>query len=62
MVTIEEGYDSLYEGRNDMKFEMYAMFASQLPKTLSVSISAALTAKVRRGEHIGAGSIWLRCN
>ncbi|MGK9485084.1 recombinase family protein [Bacillus tropicus] len=53
LVTIEEGYDSLYEGRNDMKFEMYAMFASQLPKTLSVSISAALTAKVRRGEHIG---------
>ncbi|MGR5970672.1 recombinase family protein [Bacillus paranthracis] len=55
LVTIEEGYDSLYEGRNDMKFEMYAMFASQLPKTLSVSISAALTAKVRRGEHIGGG-------
>lgn len=53
LVTIEENYDSLYEGKNDMKFEMYAMFASQLPKTLSVSISAALTAKVRRGEHTG---------
>ncbi|WP_231559674.1 recombinase family protein [Bacillus sp. UNC322MFChir4.1] len=53
MVTIEENYDSLYEGKNDMKFEMYAMFASQLPKTLSVSVSAALTAKIRRGEHTG---------
>ncbi|WP_144489069.1 recombinase family protein [Bacillus thuringiensis] len=53
LVTIEEGYDSHYEGRNDMKFEMFAMFASQYPKTLSVSISAALSAKVRRGEHTG---------
>lgn len=53
LVTIEENYDSLYEGKNDMKFEMYAMFASQLPKTLSVSVSAALTAKIRRGEHTG---------
>ncbi|MCM3736472.1 recombinase family protein [Bacillus cytotoxicus] len=53
LVTIEEGYDSLYEGKNDMKFEMYAMFASQLPKTLSVSITAALTAKIRRGEYAG---------
>ncbi|MED1711681.1 recombinase family protein [Bacillus thuringiensis] len=53
LVTIEEGYDSLYEGKNDMKFEMFAMFAAQYPKTLSVSISGALAAKVRRGEHIG---------
>src|SRR5690625_4956397 len=53
VVTIEEGYDSLYEGKNDMKFEMFAMFAAQYPKSLSVSISAALAAKVRRGEHIG---------
>ncbi|MDZ5607928.1 recombinase family protein [Bacillus pseudomycoides] len=53
LVTIEEGYDSLYEGKNDMKFDIYAMFASQLPRTLSVSISAALAAKVRRGEHTG---------
>lgn len=53
LVTIEEGYDSLYEGNNDMKFEIYAMFAAQLPKTLATSISAALVAKVRRGEHTG---------
>ncbi|MFD0768892.1 recombinase family protein [Bacillus sp. CGMCC 1.60114] len=53
LVTIEENYDSLYEGKNDMKFEMYAMFASQMPKTISVSISAALAAKVRRGEYTG---------
>ncbi|MBO1515078.1 recombinase family protein [Metabacillus bambusae] len=53
VVTIEEGYDSLYEGKNDMKFEMFSMFAAQYPKSLSVSISAVLAAKVRRGEHIG---------
>jgi|SRR5690625_1118647 len=53
VVTIEEGYDSLHEGKNDMKFEMHSMFAAQYPKTLSVSVSAALYAKVRRGEHIG---------
>ncbi|MEN2765695.1 recombinase family protein [Ornithinibacillus xuwenensis] len=53
VVTIEEGYDSQVEGKNDMKFEMYSMFAAQLPKTISVSISSALAAKVRRGEHIG---------
>ncbi|MFD2628765.1 recombinase family protein [Oceanobacillus kapialis] len=53
VVTVEEGFDSLYEGKNDMKFEMHSMFAAQLPKTLSVSISSALAAKVRRGEHIG---------
>ena len=53
LVTIEEGYDSLYEGKNDMKFEMFAMFAAQQPKTVSVSVSSALAAKVRRGERIG---------
>ncbi|MGI8277391.1 recombinase family protein [Bacillus mycoides] len=53
LITIEEGYDSHYEGKNDMKFEMYAMFASQLPKTLSVSVTAALAAKVRRGGYTG---------
>lgn len=53
VVTIEEDFDSLYEGKNDMKFEMYSMFASQYPKSLSVSISGALAAKVRRNEHLG---------
>lgn len=53
LVTIEEGYDSLYEGKNDMKFEMFSMFAAQYPKTLSVSISGAFAAKLRRGERIG---------
>ncbi len=53
LVTLEEGYDSLYEGKNDMKFEMFSMFAAQYPKTLSVSVTGALAAKVRRGEHIG---------
>jgi len=53
LVTIEEGYDSFYEGKSSMKFEIYAMFAAQYPKTLSVSIAAAIAAKVRRGEHRG---------
>lgn len=53
VVTIEEDYDSYKEGKNDMKFEMHSMFAAQYPKTLSVAISSALAAKVRRGEHIG---------
>ncbi|SDZ68444.1 Site-specific DNA recombinase [Evansella caseinilytica] len=53
VVTIEEGYDSLYEGKNDMKFEMFSMFAAQYPKTISVSVSSAMASKVRRGEHIG---------
>ncbi|WP_117161281.1 recombinase family protein [Paraliobacillus sp. X-1268] len=53
VITIEEGYDSELEGKNDMKFEMFSMFAAQYPKTQSVSISAALAAKVRRGDHIG---------
>ncbi|ABB55416.1 putative site-specific recombinase [Bacillus phage Gamma] len=53
LVTIEENYDSLYEGGNDIKFEMFAMFAAQLPKTISVSVSAAMQAKARRGEFIG---------
>jgi site-specific DNA recombinase len=53
VVTIEDGYDSEFEGKNDMKFEMFSMFAAQYPKTQSVSISAALAAKVRRGDHIG---------
>lgn len=53
LVTIEEGYDSLHEGKNDMIFEMHSMFAAQYPKTQSVAISAALSAKVRRGHHVG---------
>lgn len=53
VITIEEDYDSYKEGKNDMKFEMHSMFAAQYPKTLSVSISSALAAKVRRGDHIG---------
>lgn len=53
LVTIEEGYDSLYEGKNDMKFEMFAMFAAQQPKTTSVSISSTMAAKARRGERVG---------
>ncbi|MFB3901807.1 recombinase family protein [Bacillus amyloliquefaciens] len=53
VVTLEEGYDSLYEGKNSMKFEMFSMFAAQYPQTISVSASSALAAKARRGEHSG---------
>lgn len=53
VVTLEEGYDSLYEGKNSMKFEMFSMFAAQYPQTISVAASASLAAKARRGEHSG---------
>lgn len=53
VISIEEGYDSYLVGKNDMQFEMWSLFAAQYPRTLSISISAALAAKVRRGEHIG---------
>ncbi|MFE6376752.1 recombinase family protein [Bacillus subtilis] len=53
VVTLEEGYDSLYEGKNSMKFEMFSMFAAQYPQTISVAASGALAAKARRGEHSG---------
>lgn len=53
VISIEEGYDSFLVGKNDMQFEMWSLFAAQYPRTLSISISAALAAKVRRGEHIG---------
>ncbi|MCO7124767.1 recombinase family protein [Sporolactobacillus shoreicorticis] len=53
VITIEEGYDSLTEGKNDMKFEMFSMFAAQYPKSISVSTSAAFAAKIRRGEYRG---------
>ena len=36
-----------------MAFELWSLFSAQYSRTLSSSISAALAAKVRRGEHIG---------
>ncbi|MDA1478420.1 recombinase family protein [Bacillus changyiensis] len=53
VVTLEEGYDSLTEGKNSWKFEMFSMFAAQYPQTVSVAASASLAAKARRGEHSG---------
>ena len=52
LVTIEEGYDSYYEGNNDMKFEIYAMFAQPL-RHYQLPSQQRLSAKVRRGEHTG---------
>ncbi|MCO0597281.1 recombinase family protein [Peribacillus butanolivorans] len=53
IISIEEGYDSVKAGKNDMAFELWSLFSAQYSRTLSSSISAALAAKVRRGEHIG---------
>lgn len=53
VISIEEGYDSYTVSKNDMRFEMFSLFAEQYPRSLSISVSAALAAKVRRGEHIG---------
>lgn len=50
MISVEEGYDSFKVSKNDMSFEMHSMFADQYAKTTSASVSAALAAKVRRGE------------
>lgn len=53
IISIEEGYDSHKAGKNDMAFELWSLFSAQYSRTLSSGISAALAAKVRRGEHIG---------
>lgn len=53
IISIEEGYDSHKAGKNDMAFELWSLFSAQYSRTLSSSVSAALAAKVRRGEHIG---------
>ncbi|ACK92466.1 recombinase family protein [Bacillus paranthracis] len=53
IISVEEGYDSTKAGKNDMAFELWSLFSAQYSRTLSSSISAALAAKVRRGEHIG---------
>jgi len=53
IISVEEGYDSIKAGKNDMAFELWSLFSAQYSRTLSSSISAALAAKVRRGEHIG---------
>ena len=48
---MEEGYDSVKAGKNDMAFELWSLFSAQYSRTLSSSITAALAVKVR--EHIG---------
>ncbi|OEH91948.1 recombinase family protein [Bacillus solimangrovi] len=53
IISIEEGYDSNKAGKNDMAFELWSLFSAQYSRTLSSGITAALAAKVRRGEHIG---------
>jgi site-specific DNA recombinase len=53
IISVEEGYDSNKAGKNDMAFELWSLFSAQYSRTLSSGVSAALAAKVRRGEHIG---------
>lgn len=53
IISVEEGYDSDKAGKNDIAFELWSLFAAQYSRTLSAGVSAALAAKVRRGEHIG---------
>ncbi|SDW23972.1 Site-specific DNA recombinase [Marininema mesophilum] len=53
IISVEEGYDSHKVGKNDMAFELWSLFSAQYSRTLSSGVSAALAAKVRRGEHIG---------
>lgn len=53
IISVEEGYDSNKAGKNDMAFELWSLFSAQYSRTLSAGVSAALAAKVRRGEHIG---------
>ncbi|MDC2863176.1 recombinase family protein [Bacillus sp. BP-3] len=53
IISVEEGYDSVKAGKNDMAFELWSLFSAQYSRTLSSSITAALAVKVRRGEHIG---------
>ncbi|MCC2480471.1 recombinase family protein [Bacillus pacificus] len=53
IISVEEGYDSVKAGKNDMAFELWSLFSAQYSRTLSSSITAALSVKVRRGEHIG---------
>ncbi|OEH85544.1 serine recombinase [Desulfuribacillus stibiiarsenatis] len=53
VVSVEEGYDSFQSNKNDMNYELWSFFAAQYSRTLSVGITSALAAKVRRGEHIG---------
>ena len=53
IISVEEGYDSIKAGKNDMAFELWSLFSAQYSRTLSSSITAGLAVKVRRGEHIG---------
>ncbi|MDF2017692.1 MULTISPECIES: recombinase family protein [unclassified Bacillus (in: firmicutes)] len=53
IISVEEGYDSVKVGKNDMAFELWSLFSAQYSRTLSSSITSALAVKVRRGEHIG---------
>lgn len=46
IISVEEGYDSVKAGKNDMAFELWSLFSAQYSRTLSSSISATLAVKV----------------
>lgn len=54
LISIEEGYDSQVEGRNnDMVFTVHAMLAAHKSKEMSLAIRRGLRQAAKRGRHIG---------
>ncbi|MCL6453744.1 MAG: recombinase family protein [Alicyclobacillus sp.] len=54
IVSIEEGYDSAVEGRNnDMVFTVHAMLAAHKSKEMSIAIKRGLRQAAKNGRHIG---------
>ncbi len=54
IISIEEGYDSAIEGRNnEMIFTVHAMLAAHKSKEMSVAIKRGLRQSAKKGRHIG---------
>ncbi|MCY0893761.1 MAG: recombinase family protein [Acidibacillus sp.] len=54
LISIEEGYDSAIEGRNnEMVFTVHAMLAAHKSKEMSVAILRGLRQSAKKGRHIG---------
>lgn len=54
LISLEEGYDTAVEGRNnDMVFTVHAMLAAHKSKEMSMAIRRGLRQAAKRGHHIG---------
>ena len=54
LISLEEGYDTAVEGRNnDMVFTVHAMLAAHKSKEMSTAIRRGLRQAAKRGHHIG---------